>query len=445
MRAAAGNLPVRLPAPVVTKQRTVLKIGAEVLETLPPGTELTGHEMKGKWLGVTYQRDGQELVGWVLPETVAVQRITLRTSTREISRTAEGIDWTTAVTREDGRRLAYVVHQDDWYQVVCNGQRGGRFDAIEAGQPLLSQDGRHLVYGARRDGQWYVVEDDTVHGPFTSLAADTPRMNDLGSLVVFAATRDGQQQVVAKGRVVGQYSELLSGTPRLSPDGEHYAFAARDDGPWRVVLDGREIATLDGIESDDLVFGSRGGQLACVGRRGNTAVAMLNGQIIRRHQDARLPYMHPDTDELCYLACHDNRWCVVFGALRSEYYDDIGDYIIRSHPTRATFWARTGEQWQVVHPGHSGSSFTGYGPGSLILSEDETQVAYVGTRAGKAYVVVGDKEYGPYEGVLAGTPVLDAQGKNVAYVALDSGVWRMYFNDRQLALTGTSPWSSPFA
>ena len=53
-------------------------------------------------------------------------------------------------------------------------------------------------------------------------------------------------------------------------------------------------------------------------------------------------------------------------------------------------------------------------------------MAYVAVRGGKAVVVVDGKENGPYEGVLAGSPVFNVTNESVAYAALKDGLWRVY-------------------
>ena len=437
--AAPSKRPIAAQDMVVTTRATSLQRGATRLATVPAGADLQVLKVQDNWVAVVYRRDSQELVGWIPHASVAARRIVLQIRSQVLAQAVAGVDWSTAVIASGGSHLAYCVKLDEGYQVIWNGKRGEPFDVIEPGQPLMSSDGRRMVYGARRGDQWYVVIDNVVRGPFESLGCGSPTMNSDGSLIVYVVGQHGRQQVMVNQQEVGLYDELLSGTPFLSPDGKHYAFAARDASSWRVFVDGREIGTFDELSDDDLLFRSAGSQFACVGRRGNRMVVTLDGKVRAQHDEARYPYFMPGSGQLCYQAGDQDGWCIVVESQRTGFFDDVGDYVLGSQPNDIAFWARTQGQWQVVHHGNRGPYFASYGHGSLVVSPDSQRVAYVGVRDDKAYVVVDEQEHGPYEGVLAGTPVFGSDSQNVAYLALEQGTWQLYLNDRKIRSYADTP------
>ncbi len=55
----------------VAKAKAELKMGNQVLATIPQGTQLNVVETRGTWVGTTIQQNGRQVTGWVAEADVA--------------------------------------------------------------------------------------------------------------------------------------------------------------------------------------------------------------------------------------------------------------------------------------------------------------------------------------------------------------------------------------
>jgi hypothetical protein len=410
---------------VFTREDAPLKMGTKTLEVLLAGTELTVLDTRDVWLGVVGQRDDREIRGWVKARFVASPRVEIRVEETSLAPAMDGVDWPSATVTADGKRLAYVVRENENSRVVVDGEPGETFDRIEPGQPILSRGGSRIAYAAMRDGQWFVVVDEAVSGPYESVQLGHPIVSADESTVLAVVRKEEGQFLMANGDEGVAYREILADSPILSPDGKHYAYASRSDGRWLVHLDGNEATSFDEVAIEDMAFRIDGEQFACIGQRDGSDVVWLGKEDLASHEDARLPLFLPD-GRLCYQAYDKGKWSIVAGSERSEHFDDVGDFVVDIENNGVAFWARDGNRWRVVRGEEMGPEYDSFGPGSLTLAPVGQRSAYVAIRDGKARVVIDDKESPPYEAVLAGTPVFSPTGQSVAYAALKEGRWRLF-------------------
>lgn len=411
---------------VVTKGAVELKMGKNTVAATSAGVGLRVIEVRGNWLGVVDARNGQEIRGWVKRDLVAPPRTEMRVEESHLGKAKDGIEWSSAAVTTDGKQIAYVVSDKKGSRVVFEGTRGEAFDLIEPGQPILGRGGKRVAYAAKRKREWFVVIDGTVNGPYESVQLGHPIISADESKIFAVVRKKEGQFLLVNGTEGAAYKEILEGSPLLSPDGKHYAYAAQSKSQWRVYLDGDELASFDEVAMDDMAFRIDGGQFACIGRRKGKASVHVGEEELASHEKARLPFFLPGEGGLCYQACDDGKWSVVVGPVRSEAFDEVGDFVLDPAQNGVAFFARDGDKWRVVRGEEKGPKYDGFGRGSLTLGAAGQRMAYVAVRDGKAVVVVDGKESGPYEGVLAGTPVFNVTGESVAYAALEDGVWRVY-------------------
>jgi hypothetical protein len=418
-----------------------LKMGTKTLEVAPAGTELTVLDTRDVWLGVVGQRGDREIRGWVKARLVTSPRVEIRVEERNLASAMDGIDWPSATVTADGKRIVYVVQENEGSRVVVDGELGVTFDRIEPGQPILSRRGSRIAYAAIRDGQWFVVVDKTVSGPYESVRLGHPIVSADESTVLAVVHKGEDQFLMANGVEGVPYREILADSPILSPNGKHYAYASRSSGRWRVHLDGEEVASFDEVAIENMAFRLDGEQFACIGKRDGSDVVLLGNEDLASHEDARLPLFLPD-GRLCYQAYDQGKWSIVVGEERSEWFDDVGDFVVDIENNGVAFWAQTENRWRVIRGKEKGPEYDGLGPGSLTLAPVGQRLAYVAIRDGKALVVIDDKESPPFEAVLAGTPVFNPTGQSVAYAALKEGKWRLCVDHVELRAFDTIAESS---
>lgn len=97
----------------------------------------------------------------------------------------------------------------------------------------------------------------------------------------------------------------------------------------------------------------------------------------------------------------------------------------------AAYIARSGSSVHVTFNGKRGKPYDAIDGTTLVLSPDGQRVAYCARKGGKWFVVVDEREYGPF--VDKGPPVFSPDSSHVAFEARDERGWRI------VADTGESP------
>ncbi|MBI5076001.1 MAG: hypothetical protein HZB62_12645 [Nitrospirae bacterium] len=96
------------------------------------------------------------------------------------------------------------------------------------------------------------------------------------------------------------------------------------------------------------------------------------------------------------------------------------------------YLAKVGETMHVVHNGRPGKSYKELYDYTLTISPDGQRVAYGAKTNSDWFMVVNDKEYGPFEDV--GPPVFSSDGRHIAYEIKQKNKWHIVVdNDKRSA------------
>ncbi len=117
-----------------------------------------------------------------------------------------------------------------------------------------------------------------------------------------------------------------------------------------VYVDGRAHATFDGIGLDGLVFSDDGERLIYPARRGEF-------------------------------------WALVIDGVESRSWDGIGEVVVSPRGNHIAYAATDNGAWRVVVDHVAQQPFSAIMRGSLVMSANGLDVAYVAKRAGKMHVV----------------------------------------------------------
>jgi Tol biopolymer transport system component len=291
------------------------------------------------------------------------------------------------VLSPDGRRMAHVVNVGKGQAVVVDGKQEKEYDAILRVPPLspddrkeysllFSPDGRRVAYAAKVGRKWVVVVDGKEGKAYDEIG---------GRSIVIRPAGDGQ---VAFG-------------PIFSPDSRRVAYEARVGSKWTVVADDGEGKSYDGIGEWSLVFS-------------------------------------PDSRRVSYAAMVGGKQFAVVDGNEDTLYDHVGAPTFSPNSRRVAYEAELGAKAFVVVDGKRGGSYDVVNPPTF--SPDSRCVAYPALVAGKGalpaamaggkqFVVVGDKQEGPYgvEGdaysITPISPIFSPDSGHVAYAAIVGEKW----------------------
>ncbi len=171
------------------------------------------------------------------------------------------------------------------------------------------------------------------------------------------------QQVFIHGQKVGEYSGVAVGTFAFSGDGKRWAYAARKGESWALHTSQGEIGIWDGL-----------------------------GEIL----------YSPDGSRLAFQTESKRRWSVWIHDFKSRHevtsqpFDALmaGSMQFDPRGQHLAYAAQRGKNWHAVTDSILGPAWEGVRPG--LWSADGRQFAFIARRQGKSYVVVDDKEWGPY-------------------------------------------------
>jgi Tol biopolymer transport system component len=278
----------------------------------------------------------------------------------------------------DGARYFYVARQGDSRFAVVDGVAGPAFEYVDRRSPF-SPDSRHVAYVARRAGKRFVVRDG-VTAPANDQVYELQWSSD-GNHVVYIAARAGRKFAVVDDSIIGEGSDIWSLI--VSDSGGHVAYTERRSSGQVMVVDG--------------VAGKPYRELAPQGRFS---------------RDGRR-FVYAARDTMDY---------VVVDGVESRAYRQIlpGSYGFSADGKHVAFAAADeGAQFWVLD-GKEQTHFDGVTVNAQPpFSPDGARLVYTARRGNAWFVVVGERESGPYDRVVH--PPRYAPNGQVAYVATQAG------------------------
>jgi hypothetical protein len=304
--------------------------------------------------------------------------------------------------------------------------RLGEFPEQWLGEPVMSDNELHMAgvvaVGAKM-AAWY---DGKVGPAYDGIAKGHPVLSPDGSRYAYdACTGDwtgGRHQVVVDG-AAGPECDAVYG-PMFSEDGTRVAYLAWVGGRVRLMCDGQQVAEADGFTNASPTFYA-GNKLAYQVRRGDRWQTVVEGVAGPEFDEVAEPVWDDDSKQLIYRGRRGEGWVWVVNGRETA---DPPPVIQDGHVLMVV---SDGDKQAVSLDGVRGPLFDSI-VGAPVLNKDGRTLAYVaGSDAGKRVVVNGVP--GPlYEDIHYTGPVVSSTGR-VAYVARRNDLWWFVVDGKESA------------
>lgn len=233
---------------------------------------------------------------------------------------------------------------------------------------------------------------------------------------------DGKTAVWVDGRTGPAYDAIAKEQPVFSLDGKRWAYDACN-GPWQ---GGRHYAVVDGAPGPayDALFGpaftkdSR--HVYYLGWREGKVAAVVDGVAGTAYEDIKLVPWILNDGRLVYQAKRDGKWLVVTNGQEGPAYDEIRSDV-RWAPAewRMMYAARRGDKWVVVTGDRPGPEYDAILEDSILLGTPPLPDAYIASRRGKSFAVIGGQEQQAYDGAYDLRP--GPGGRHLDYIVKAGG------------------------
>lgn len=246
--------------------------------------------------------------------------------------------------------------------------------------------------------------------------------SELGGGVAYIVEKAGMSRVVHNGNSGKPYKAV--GTVALSPDGKRIAYGALVDGKWRMVIDGKEGAPFNTLKYP--VFSPDGAHLAyqaMAGERWHIVVDTTPNQgTLKRYLYHEI--FSADSSKIAYVEDVDdkNRGRLVVSDLAFAKPKIIASgvsFIISNKDKSrvAAISASDNKQGAIDfsfdRPDAARKGTLYDAVSALVFGPDCVALAYVAERAGKPFMVLGDRELALPDGVRIGSHVIHPDKKTV--------------------------------
>ena len=194
--------------------------------------------------------------------------------------------------------------------------------------------------------------------------------------------------------------------PFFSPDGTKVAYAVPKDGKWTIMVNGEGGKLYDDVMLFPFSnpFSPNSKKLAYIAQKDGKFFVVINGEEGEKYERIEIWSLvfSPDSQKIAYVANKNGKQFLVVNGKEGKYYDKILPYLtIEETKNHFAETLRT-----------------------PVFSPDSQKIAYIAQREGKWFVIIDDKEYGPYNSVsgLSFSP----DGQHITYLAYtEKGVTRI--------------------
>jgi hypothetical protein len=318
--------------------------------------------------------------------------------------------------RQLGGRALFAASQDGRQWFVVDGDKPGPIfdDVIQ-----LAFAGGKPLYVAERSGQTYVVYDGQQRGPFQFVE----QLQIVEGQPLFAARKARHQWFLTYGDAsFGPYSKTPH--PRIMAAGKPLFVGRTPDGTHDVVMHGsdvvercRAVQELQFVEGHPLyVCNKLAGSFAVYGKKRYGPYAGVSNLQLAGSQPLFMAgynfatSLQHGTSSKAPQGLTSTHGRLFFGSGKPLYITSRDD----------------GRFWHVVFGDYVSPFFNGIDELSLTLQGD--QPVFAAWRNQRRYVVHGQKEHGPYDGILGKITIVD--GKPL-YLAIVKGKEKVVFGDQQ--------------
>ncbi len=262
----------------------------------------------------------------------------------------------------NGHTVAYSVKKNNKFAMVINGQEGEWYDETDP-DVVFSPDGNHVAYWAKDGGKEFVVLDRVAAAPYTHVSRNYFQFSADGKGLEYTASKDGKNWfVVMNGvegkKLYGQEAEGILAQPTPDPTGTVHT--VKEKGRWHVVSNNQAIPQ-DSEQEIYLKFTPDNKLYFDVVR---TEEGQRKWHLIVDGKDVSGPYDYPfnlissPKNEIAFSTKRGEKAVMVFRG-KERFYDEI-------HYALGNF------------------------------SADGQTLVFSARHGNKWYLIVGDREYGPY-------------------------------------------------
>lgn len=348
---------------------------------------------------------------------------------------------------------ASMQERDGLRYLLLEGKEYGPFGEDE--RPYYLRRPPPAFQAVKRDGKSYLSSPGKQYGPFDEVG----KFADNGQHVIFWLQRGGQWYVAVDDKEFGPYDYKPAWEElrlEFSPDGGRYAFTARRPAGWYIVVDGQEYGPYElpghhprrrrplleellvgkepepgnpAWEDPRFEFSRDGKRFAFTARRQGGWYLVVDGQ---EYGPYELPRYHSefqfstDSAHFVLIARRDRQWWLVadgreIGPLEAEpWWEFEGPSICYIAKQRGAFRiVLGGKEWGPYEEAEA-SLRPGGGVG------EPPRRAFRVKRGGAWYAMSGDLEMGPFEAVHACS--LTADGSQMVVFAGRGGEWYAMVN-----------------
>ncbi|MBN2293156.1 MAG: PD40 domain-containing protein [Pirellulales bacterium] len=448
---------------IETIDETPIKSGEETVATLAAGTQLTAGEIQDEWVGVTIERAGLRVAGWISVEHL--KRVVPKPASKPLDskpqvptskpeaplskpNTSTGkTDVSVGKPSTTGKPIASTgkpaISAGQVHVETKEASLGRITKYISTISPKerrryisASPDSRHVAFCKIHSDEFCVVVDAKEGKRFDNVVGESLQFTSDGRKCVYVARRGDGLFVVIEGTEHGPYDELGKGTPLLSPDGHRVCFTARRGKKCLVVVDGKEQQPHEQIVGLP-VFSPDGRRTAYTVVDGKEHRVIVDGTPQRAYEkvDAKTIRFGADGRHVAYAASRDKRQYVVVDGVESEPFNVIfrgGGVVFNDAGTIQTLGIRNRElvrvETQIVaksDPAEGvdlrskttplGKLHKGIPPDSITVSPDGRRLAWVSLRPDRKFELIVDGiRSKPYESLRKGTLTFSPDGKRFA-------------------------------
>lgn len=329
----------------------------------------------------------------------------------------------------DGEKIAYEGYKNGGSVVSVNDAEGKSFyGTFNIPKDAFSLDSKRFGYTAMQapDGKQYTFVDDKKYGPYDE--STRPTFSPDGKRFGFTFRRNGESYVIINEQQYGPYGFAW---PPIFGSDNHYAYLVSDgglkNGPNYLIIDGVAGKKYQSIGA--VLISPDGTQNAYVADTKNGQILVFNGREIKLSYSIRDLLFTPD-NKLIYGAIRPDysSYVVIDGvehvfAKKGEREDPmavsadskkIAYRYMHANPYSESVIVGNIEGTQVFFEGSS-DRYTSVR--NIVLNKNGSRVVFVGVHSdNKKYLVVNDREYGPYDEI--GMPKFSEDEKSVIVGAL---------------------------